>query len=377
MSIYLDNASTTKPKQEVIDAMMPYFTEEWYNPSALYGRSQKIKKDIENARKTIGDFINADGDEIYFTSGGSESNCFAIQGFVNYCNRKGKTPTIITSVIEHKSILSCVDNMNADMHYIGVDNEGHINMKALNNVLNIASKEGNTILVSIQYANNEIGTIQYIKEIAELVHKYNALFHTDAVQAFGHVHIDVKKIDVDMLSASGHKIGAPKGIGFLYKKNTVEIDPLIYGTQMDGMRGGTENVPYIIGMSKAVELLCDDMPSISRYKNYFMNRLEEEFGCKINGSIISRLPNNISATFPQNITAEALIYLLDMCEIYISSGSACNSRSMNPSYVLKEIGLTDEEATRTIRITMPDDVDETLIENVIYEIKKQIALMTY
>jgi len=379
--IYLDVAATTKPKQEVVDAMIPYYTDKWYNPSSLYSSAVKIKKDIENARQTIGDSINANGSEIFFTSGGSEANCWAIRGFIDNCRINCRNPVIITSIIEHKSILNCLDHMDADVYHIEVDKNGYINLKLLEEILHHLSVENSidNILVSIQFANNEIGTIQKIKEIARISHKYNAIFHTDAVQAFGKLHIDVEKIGIDMLSASGHKIGAPKGIGFLYKKSSIEIQPLIYGSQMDSMRGGTENVANIIGMAKAVETM-DYNWNMKSIRNYMIDMLQDNFNCKINGSIVDRLSNNISVTFHQNITAEALIYILDMSGIFIASGSACNSHSSMPSHVLKAIGLTDEEAARTIRITLPDDIgydefDYALIDEVIYELDKSIKFL--
>ena len=377
--IYLDAAATTKVKEEVIEAMMPYFTDKWHNPSALYSRAEKIKKDIEYARKTIGNFINANSDEVFFTSGGSESNCWAIQGFVNYCNRKGRKATIITSVIEHKSIIACVDNINADVHYIRVDREGFIDTTILETMLrHVHHKEENEILVSVQFANNEIGTIQHIGDIARLVHRYNALFHTDAVQAFGKIPINVKELGIDMLSASGHKIGSPKGIGILYKNYLTNIDPLIYGSQMNGMRGGTENVPYIMGMAKAVELIQNDKERQLRLtilRNNFISQLKT-LGCKVNGSLNHRLPNNINVIFSHNITGEALLYLLDMADISVSTGSACDSRSIEPSHVLKAIGLTNEDAARTIRITFPDDITQEDIDKVICELEKQIKLLS-
>jgi cysteine desulfurase len=344
----------------------------------LYGESVKIKNDIARARKIIENFINANDDEIFFTSGGSESNCWAIQGFINRCNRRGKNASIITSVVEHKSIIDCVDNMNVDVHYIGVDNEGFINMESLESVLRDLNIKSNEILVSIQFANNEIGTIQHVKDIASLVHKYGAIFHTDAVQAFGHIDIDVKDIDVDMLTASGHKIGTPKGIGILYKKNSVTIDPLIYGSQMDSMRGGTENVPYIIGMAKAVELICNDVKYQSRIialRDYFINKLKN-IGCKINGSLNERLCNNISITFSQDISGEAMVYMLDMCGIYVATGSACNSHDTEVSHVLRAIGMCDRDAHKTIRITLSDDITIDEIDKTIYELTKQITVLT-
>lgn len=376
--IYLDSAATTKPKPEVIEAMIPYLAEQWFNPSSLYSPATKIKEDIEKARSTIGKFINANRNEIFITSSGSEGNCWAIQGFVNYCNRKNKKATVITSIIEHKSIMECVKYINANVYYVDVDGRGFVNMKMLESLIHEVYNEANEILVSLQYANNEIGTIQDCKNIAKLVHKYDGIFHTDAVQAIGQVTIDVKDLDVDLLTCSGHKLGAPKGVGFLYKKNGIKIDPLIYGSQMDSMRGGTENVPYIIGLAKAIEL-CDvsdkKIIELDERRNYFMRRFIEEFDCKINGSLNSRLPNNISVTFPQNVTGESLLYVLDMSEIFISTGSACNSKSIKPSYVLKAISLTDEESIRTIRITIPNDITYEQIDYTIDEIKKAIKLI--
>lgn len=381
--IYLDAASTIKPKEEVVKEMMPYFEKQWFNPSSLYKPSVKIKQQIENARSMVGKFIGAKSNEIFFTSGGSESNCWAIQGFINESWANGRQPIIITSTIEHKSIIDCVEHSSSIFHFVGVDKSGFINIEALKNILIRIKEEQEEdvfdydILVSIQYANNEIGTIQNIKRIAKLSHEYGAVFHTDAVQAFGNVSIDVKELNVDMLSASGHKIGAPKGIGFLYKKENVKIKPLIYGSQMDGMRGGTENVPYIIGMNKAVELLCLEQDvekeiSMKMNQTYFINRLRE-LGGIINGSLNSRLVNNINVTLP-NITGEALVYALDMSNIYISTGSACNSYSIEPSYVLEAIGLTEEQAMRTVRFSLTNNIDEDAINIVINEIKKNIKI---
>lgn len=376
--VYLDAAATTKPKTEVIDAMMPYFTDKWHNPSSLYNPSVKVKQDIESARKIVADYIGAKSNEIFFTSGGSEGNCWAIQGYVNYWRSKGKSPVIVTSTIEHKSIMSCVENMDVDVHYIGVDNDGLINIQQLRNVVSSARLYGNEVLVSVQFANNEIGIIQHIKEIAEEVHRFGAVFHTDAVQAFAQIPIDVNELGVDMMTVSGHKICTPKGIGFLYKKNGVNINPLIYGSQMDEMRGGTENVAYIMGMAKAVELAKEDEEyqlRLTVLRNNFITRLKA-LGCKVNGYLNERLPNNISITFSQNITSESLLYLLDMCGICVSTGSACNSKTIEPSYVLKAIGLSDEDAMRTIRISLPYDITADEINEAVNEIEKQIKLLT-
>ena len=374
---YLDSAATTKPKKEVIEVMMPYFTERWYNPSSLYSPAPKIKKDIEEARNTIGRFIGAEGKEIFITSSGSEGNCWAIQGFINRCLRTNKEAAVITSVIEHKSIMECVKHTNVNVYYVDVDKHGSVDMNMLESLIHEAYNEANDILVSIQFANNEIGTIQNVSRISELVHRYDGVFHTDAVQAIGQIPIDVKELDVDMLTCSGHKLGAPKGIGFLYIKNGIEIDPLIYGSQMDSMRGGTENVPYIIGLAKAIEL-CDvsEEKIKERYnkKNYFIDKIESNFDCKINRNL-NKLPNNMSLTFFKNITGESLMYTLDCSKIKVSTGSACNARSIEPSYVLKAIGLSDSEAMKTIRVTLSDDITYEDINRVVDEIYKAIKLI--
>lgn len=381
MSIYLDVASTTKPRKEVIKAMMPYFEKFWSNPSSLYSPSVEVKDKIEEARNIIGKFIGAKGSEIFFTSGGSESNCWAIQGFVNECWARSEHAIVITSTIEHKSIIDCVENSNADFHFIGVDKQGFVDTNKLEELLIKVSeldiKPNCNILVSIQFANNEIGTIQPIKEIADLVHKYGGVFHTDAVQAFCHLPLNVYDLDVDMLSVSGHKVGCLKGIGFLYKKTGTNIKPLIYGSQMDGMRGGTENTAYIIGMAKAVELLNNERSaekelSMLMKRNYFISKLRK-FGCSVNGSLDNRLINNINVTFP-NITGEALLYMLDTAGIYASTGSACNSYDIEPSHVLKAIGLTNIEAMKTVRFTLPDDITEEIIDKVIDEIEKALKI---
>lgn len=380
--IYLDEAATTKPKKEILDTIYSYM-DMWYNPSSLYSPAQEAANALKSAKETVAHFLNSEMYEVYFTSCGSESNCWAIQGFVQNRLRKGRTPSVITSVIEHKSILSCADGIGVDVHFIDVDTNGCIDLKALEDTLKyvISQKSGEDILVSIQYANNEIGTIQHIHDIALIVHKYGAIFHTDAVQAFGHIPIDVKASEIDMLSASGHKIGTPKGIGILYKKEDVEISPLIYGSQMNGLRGGTENLPYIMGFAKAVELCSVDMKqkkylTIIKQRDYMIGELLDKIGCKLNGQYTDRLPNNINITFNQNVMGEAMIYLLDLCGIYVSAGSACNSHSSVPSHVLKAIGLSDEEAVKSLRITLPDNITTDITDKVIHEMQKQIQLLT-
>lgn len=378
MGIYLDTAATTKVKKEVVEAMLPYFTEQYYNPSSLYSPATKIKEDIERARKIVGNFIGANGNEIYFCSGGSEANCLAISGFCHRHNLLHTKPVIITSNIEHKSVMECVKNMIADVFYVGVDNNGLIKTDELAKLLTNVCLWGKPLLVSFQLANNELGTIQRIKNISEMLNQIGGLLHVDAVQCVGQIPIDVNELGVDMLSASAHKLGACKGIGFLYKRKGVEISPLIYGSQMDGLRGGTENVAGIMGFAKAVEL-CDvsenKIREMQSKRDYFVGCLEYKFGCKLNGHSVERLPNNINVTFPNNITGEALLYMLDLSNIQIGVGSACNSHSIQPSYVLKEIGLTNDEAMKTIRITLSNDITYEQIDKVIEEIDKAIKLI--
>lgn len=379
MTHYLDEAATTKVKQEVVDAMLPYMTEKWHNPSSLYSSGADVKVAVDSARHTIANFINAKDDEIYFTSGGSESNNWAIQGFVNNRNSKTHVPYIITTKIEHKSIMACTKNLKlATVYYLDVDDDGFISMSELEDTITLILSIGvepKDILVSIQFANNEVGTIQNIINISNLVHLYGCTFHTDAVQAFGHVFIDVDVMGIDMISASSHKIGGCKGTGFLYIKDGVEINPLIYGSQMDGMRGGTENVAGIIGMAKAVELSdWKDGAATKMVRDYFIDKLEG-IGCTLNGPRDNRLPNNINVVLPDGICGENILYMLDIDGISIGTGSACNSRSIDPSYVLKAIGLTDDEAKQSIRITIPDGLTMDDIDEIVDDIEKSIKVI--
>ena len=382
--MYLDTAATTCVKQEVIDAMMPYLTDRYFNPSSLYSDSTYVKIALDNAQKTVADFIGAKPNEIYFTSGGSESNCWAIQGFVNSRIAKQKLPYIITTPIEHKSILECVDNQNfAVVHYLEVDENGFIDIDELNDVIGYLLSNGadaSDILVSIQYANNEIGTVQDIVSIADTVHMYGCVFHTDAVQAFAHERHDQMNVDllgIDMMSASAHKIGACKGTGFLYIRDGIEIKPLIYGSQMNGMRGGTENVAGIVGMAKAVELIknnYDNKRFLAMNRDYFINKLIA-IGCKLNGPSDNRLANNINVVLPYGINGETLLYSLDVDDIQIGTGSACNSHSIESSHVLKAIGLSDRDAECSIRITIPDDITMDEIDEIVKSIDSSIKVL--
>ena len=322
-------------------------------------------------------FIGAKFNEIYFTSGASESNNWAIQGWI-----KDQLPpfiNVITTPIEHKSVLKTVNNMTSQcfVYHCKVDEFGFVDCQSLKSILEECGNH--SILVSVGLANNEIGTIQPIKEIANLVHKYGATLHVDATQALPHILINVDELGIDMLSASGHKISPVlKGIGFLYKRNGINIQPLIYGAQEDGLRGGTENTFGIIGLSKAIDY-CDvsqnNIDEMCKKRNYFINLLESKFDCELNGDSYYRLPNNINVTFPNNITGEALLYTLDTSGIEISTGSACNSNAIESSYVLKAIGLSDDDAMRTIRITLSDNITYSDIDWVVGEIEKAIKLI--
>ena len=380
--MYLDNASTTPVKQEVIDAMLPWLQHKWHNPSSLYSDATYAKIAIDNARKTIADFIHAKPSEIYFTSGGSESSCWAIQGFANSRLAKHHVPVVITTKIEHKSIMECVKNLPiAATHFLNVDSSGLVDIDELEGIIKELVENGtdpDDILVSIQYANNEIGTIQEIWVVSDVVHKYGCVLHTDAVQAFGQIDVDAQLDGFDMMSASAHKIGGCKGVGILYIKDGIQINPLIYGSQMDGMRGGTENVAGIVGMARAVELAkIHNWDSSSKYtiRDYFVEQLRK-IGCKLNGQVWeNRLPNNINIMLPYNINGETLLYSLDVDDIQISTGSACNSRSIEPSHVLKAIGLTDDEASRCIRITIGDDFTEQDADYVVEAIDRSLKIL--
>lgn len=379
--IYLDAAATANNDENdniIINEITSAMKEYWKNPSSLY--ASNVKEKINKCRSNIASFIGAKPDEIYFTSGASESNNWIIKGWVdkqtidNY-----ELVNIITTPIEHKSILEAVKNpnLNARVQYCDVDEFGVLNYKSLKDLLVFC--EGEPILVSVGLSNNEIGTIQNLREISDLVHLYGGTIHTDATQAFGHIPIDVNGLGVDFMSASGHKVSPVlKGIGFLYKRNGIDIQPLIYGAQENGLRGGTENTYGIIGLSKALEL-CDistqKIQELCVKRDYFIGLLESKFGCKLNGHSKQRLPNNINVTFPNNITGEALLYTLEMSGILISSGSACNSKSVEPSHVLKAISLSDEESMKTVRFSLPNDITYDEVDSVINEIDKAIRII--
>lgn len=379
--IYLDAAATngfTSVDKVIIDEITCAMKYYWQNPSSLY--ATEVKDKIDECRKNIADFIGAKPEEIYFTNGSSESNNMAIRGFVDWADSEfGRDVVVITTKIEHKSILELVKNpcLNAVVRYCDVDKNGVIDYEHLEKELSMCRFF--PTLVSVGMANNEIGTIQDIKTISNLVHKHGCKLHVDATQAVGKIPIDVEELGIDMMSVSGHKISPVlKGIGFLYKRNGIGIKPLIYGVQERGLRGGTENTFGIIGLSKAIEC-CDvnyeTIEDTIELRDYFINKLESKSGCKLNGCREYRLPNNINVTFPQNVTGEALLYTLDLSGIQISTGSACNSSSIEPSHVLKAIGLSDEDAMKTVRFTLADDTTYEDIDYVIDEINKSINLI--
>lgn len=381
--IYLDAASTAKYRNVddiIVDTMTTAMRDSWLNPSSLY--ASNVKKKIDKCRENIAEFINAKPEEIIFTSGASESNNFAIRGWDDEIwLTTYKKSNIITTHIEHKSILELLENGNlgSTVHYCCVDEFGLVDCESLENLLRGFYYKSEPVLVSIQMSNNEIGTCQDIQSIARLTHKYNGILHVDATQAFGHIPIDVEALGIDMMSCSGHKISPVlRGIGFLYKKNDVNIQPLIYGSQEFGLRGGTEFTYGIIGLNKALEycnLNDDKIRKMQSVRDYFIGSLEYKFGCKLNGHDDFRLPNNVNVTFKQNITGESLLHMLDMSGIAISTGSACNSKSIKPSHVLKAIGLTDEQSMRTVRFSIPDDVTYQDVDKIIDEVDKCIKLI--
>ena len=381
--VYLDAAATSKYNNIddiIVDTITTAMRDSWMNPSSLYAGN--IKNKIQHCRINIANFINAKPEEIIFTSGASESNNMAIRGWDDEIwLTTYKKSNIITTLIEHKSLLEVLENGNlgSTVYFCDVNGDGVVDYESLERLLSKHYFNDEPILVSICMANNEIGVIQDIKKIADLVHRYNGVLHTDATQALGHIPIDVKELGIDMMSCSGHKISPVlRGIGFLYKRNGLSIQPLIYGVQENGLRGGTENTYGIIGLSKALEY-CDasndKINEMCNKRDYFIGLLESKFDCELNGDGWERLPNNINVSFPQNITGESLLYTLDMSGVKVSVGSACNSHKYEPSHVLKAIGLSDEDAMRSVRFTLSDDITYEQINYVVKEIEKTIKLI--
>lgn len=369
--IYLDNAATTKTAPEVVDAMLPYFSEYYGNASTIYSLGAKSKKAMDHARQTIADSLGAKPEEIYFTAGGSESDNWALKATAEAYASKGKH--IITTKIEHHAILhTCeyLEKRGFEITYLNVDRDGLISLDELK-----AAIRPDTILISVMFANNEIGTIEPIAEIGEIAKEHGVLFHTDAVQAYAQVPINVDEMHIDMLSASGHKLNGPKGIGFLYIRKGVKIRSFVHGgAQERSRRAGTENIPGIVGLGAAVERAMRIMDSKTRkeieLRDYLIGRLENEIPhCWLNGHRTKRLPNNINFSF-LFIEGESMLIMLDMKGICASSGSACTSGSLDPSHVLLAIGLKHEEAHGSLRLTLSEDSTKEEMDIVAEEVKK-------
>lgn len=366
--IYLDNAATTQVYPQVLDAMLPFFTEHYGNPSAIYSFANEAKKAVDQSRSTIADLIGANTDEIYFTGGGSESDNWALVATAEAYESKGKH--IITSKIEHHAILhTCeyLEKRGYEITYIDVDEKGTIRLDELE-----AAIRPDTILISVMAANNEIGTIQPLKEIGAIAKAHGVLFHTDAVQAFAHIPINVDEMNIDMLSASGHKIHGPKGIGIMYIRKGVKIRSFIHGgAQERHRRAGTHNVPGIVGMGKAAELAKANMDknikNVSELRDYLIKRVLDEIPyTRLNGHETNRLPNNANFCF-RFIEGESMLILLDQNGICGSSGSACTSGSLDPSHVLLAIGLPHEIAHGSLRLTLSE---QTTKEDIDYTVDK-------
>ncbi|MCI9439769.1 MAG: cysteine desulfurase NifS [Ruminococcus sp.] len=369
--IYLDNAATTRTAPEVVEAMLPYFTENYGNPSSIYGFASANKEVITGYREKIANVLGAKCEEIYFTAGGSESDNWALIATAEAYASKGKH--IITSKIEHHAILhTCeyLEKKGYDVTYLDVDEYGIVNLEQLK-----ASIREDTILISIMFANNEIGTIQPVAEIGEIAHEHGILFHTDAVQAFGQVPISVDELHIDMLSASGHKLNGPKGIGFLYIRKGVKIRSFIHGgAQERKRRAGTENVPGIVGIGTAAERAARTMEERTgkekELRDHMISRIEAEIPyCRLNGDRLRRLPNNVNFSF-RFVEGESLLIMLDMKGICASSGSACTSGSLDPSHVLLAIGLPHEIAHGSLRMTLGEDTTKEDIDVVVDALKE-------
>lgn len=371
--IYLDNAATTPVKDEVLKSMLPYFKEVYSNPSAVYSFAGKAGIAVENARRSVAELIGARADEIYFTSGGSESDNWAIKSVAETMSSSGMGKHIITSSIEHHAVLNTcryLETKGYEVTYIGVDKAGIVSVEEIASAI-----RSDTVLISVMTANNEVGTIEPIEEIGELAHSRGIVFHTDAVQSYGHIPLNVNEMNIDMLSASAHKFGGPKGVGFLYVKRDVKIHSFIHGgAQERGRRAGTYNVPGIVGMGKASELcaatMSDDIKKEIKLREHLIGRVLSEIeGVYVNGARQKRLPGNINF-YIENVEGQSLLILLDQKGICVSSGSACTSGSLDPSHVLKAMGQNDERARGSVRITLSSDTTLEQIDYVADELKR-------
>ena len=365
--VYLDNAATTKVRDEVVEAMLPYFTEYFGNPSSLHLFAREAGKGLDTARAQVAKALNAKPEEIIFTGGGSESDNMVLRGIPEAYKKKGKH--VITSAVEHHAVLHTLEAMEkegrVEVTYLPVDEYGMVTAEQVEKAI-----RSDTVLVSIMFANNEVGTIMPIEQIGETCKKHGVLFHTDAVQAVGHVPVDVEKMHIDLLSLSGHKFHGPKGVGALYVRKGVRIPALILGgAQERRKRAGTENVPGIVGMGKAIELATAELEDNAAKMKVLRDRLI--FGIparipdvKLNGHPTERLPNNVNFSI-RFIEGESILLMLDLNGIAASSGSACTSGSLDPSHVLLAMGLSHEVAHGSLRLTLsefttPEEIDYVL-----------------
>ncbi|MDD7511383.1 MAG: cysteine desulfurase NifS [Peptostreptococcaceae bacterium] len=374
--VYLDYSATTPVKQEVLNEMLPYYTENYGNPSSLYSLGLKTKEAIDKARSQVASLINADSKEIFFTAGGTEADNWALMGIADGLKHKGNH--IITSKVEHHAILhSCefLEKHGYEVTYLDVEPDGRIKPETLEKA--ITSK---TILISIMMVNNEVGTVQPIRELAGIANRHNVLFHTDAVQALGNVSIDVKSLGVDLLSMSAHKIYGPKGVGALFVRKGVRLPNFLHGgAQEMGKRAGTENLPAIVGFGKASELakenFNDHVKHLSELRNYMVDRIMAEIPkVYLNGTLKYRHPGNANLTFDY-IEGESLLILLDSKGISVSTGSACSSKSLKPSHVLDAMGIPWEQIHGTLRITVGDFTTKEDIDYVVDQLRNIVETL--
>lgn len=369
--IYLDNAATTRTAPEVVEAMLPYFTENYGNPSTIYSLGSAAKKAVNQAKRTIAEAIGAKQEEIYFTAGGTEADNWALKAAAEAYAGKGKH--IITTKIEHHAILhTCeyLEKKGFEVTYLGVDADGLVDLEELK-----AAIRPDTILISVMFANNEIGTIEPIGEIGAIAKEHGILFHTDAVQAFGQVPVNVDELNVDMLSASGHKVNGPKGIGFLYIRTGLKLRSFIHGgAQERSRRAGTENVPGIVGLEaaavRALRIMEEKTSKEAELRDYLIERIEKEIPyCRLNGHRTKRLPGNVNFSF-LFIEGESMLIMLDMKGVCASSGSACTSGSLDPSHVLLAIGLKHEEAHGSLRLSLSEENTKEELDFVVDNLKQ-------
>lgn len=369
--IYLDNAATTRTAPEVVEAMLPFFSENYGNASSIYTLGSVSKKALNQARRTLADYLGAKPEEIYFTAGGSEADNWALKAAAEAYAGKGKH--IITTRIEHHAILhTCeyLEKQGYEVTYAEVDENGIVKLEELK-----AAIRPDTILISVMYANNEIGTLQPIREIGQIAHERGVLFHTDAVQAFGQLPMNVDDLRIDMLSASAHKVNGPKGVGCLYIRSGLKLRNLIHGgAQERSRRAGTENIPGIVGFGKAIERAVRIMPEKSRreteLRDYLIDRIYERIPyCRLNGDRTRRLPGNVNFSF-EFIEGESLLIMLDMKGICASSGSACTSGSLDPSHVLLALGMPHELAHGSLRLTLSEENTREEMDTVVEAIRE-------